>query len=94
MGLFNTVPRSFATVQLGCWGTYFVEPTSSTVAHGMLLQTSGAAAVIGASALTETSSDQSFASQFLPQIGQRSLGEALKLSLPGKLGGFFCGWLS
>jgi hypothetical protein len=51
------------------------------VAHGMLLQTSGAAAVIGASALTETSSDQSFASQFLPQIGQRSLGEALKLSL-------------
>ena len=30
-GLFSPVNQSFATLQLGCWGTYFVEPRSPTV---------------------------------------------------------------
>ncbi len=80
-GLFDAVPHSFATVQLGCWATYFVEPTSNTVAHAMLLNTSGAAAVLGASALTQTSSDQNLAAQLLPQLGQYDLGVALQSSL-------------
>jgi hypothetical protein len=79
-GLFNSVPQSFTTLQLGCWGTYFVEPTSTTVAHGLLLNPRGAAAVIGATALTKSRSDIRFANELLPRLDSMELGVALKLS--------------
>lgn len=76
-GLFNTVNQPFATVQLGCWGTYFVEPTSTTVAHQMLLMPKGAAAVLGATSLTESNSDISLANHLLPRLSSTDLGDAL-----------------
>jgi Peptidase family C25 len=79
-GLFNTVNQPFATVQLGCWGTYFVEPTASTVAHQMLLMPKGAALVLGSSALTESASDLALANALLPRLGTSSFGEALMQS--------------
>ncbi|NJR44183.1 hypothetical protein HC761_01695 [bacterium] len=76
-GLFSGVSRPFATLQLGCWGTYFVEPTSTTVAHSLLLQPQGAALILGASSLTESRNDLSLANGILQRSSQ-SFGEALK----------------
>ncbi len=76
-GLFNTTNQAFATLQLGCWGTYFVEPTSTTVAHSMLLMPKGAALVMGASSLTESSSDLALANGVLPRLATESFGVAL-----------------
>jgi hypothetical protein len=76
-GLFSPVNQAFTTVQLGCWGTYFVEPTATTVAHQLLLQAKGAAAILGSASLTESASDIAFASTLLPKLGSTNLGEAL-----------------
>ncbi len=80
-GLMSGVNQSFVTVQLGCWGTYFVEPTSTTVAHQLLLMPKGAAAVMGASTLTQTNSDKLFAGYVLPNFGSQSIGNTLKGAL-------------
>jgi hypothetical protein len=80
-GLFNSVDQSFITVQLGCWATYFVEPTSTTVAHQLLLMPKGAAAVLGASSLTSTASDQAFAGVLLPNLGVQGLGISLQSAI-------------
>ena len=77
-GLFASVPQSFQTVQFGCWATYFVEPTSNTIAHGLLSQTKGAVSVLGATALTEAKSDTGFGTAIMSKIGTRSLGEVLR----------------
>jgi Peptidase family C25 len=76
-GLFDSVTQPFATLQLGCWGTYFVEPTSSTVAHAMLLRPNGAALMVGATSLTESNSDIALANGILPRLASESFGEAL-----------------
>ena len=75
--LFNTVNQPFVAVQLGCWGTYFVEPSSTTVAHQMLLMQKGAAAVLGATSLTESNSDLVLANHLLPRLSSTTLGDAL-----------------
>ena len=66
--------------QWGCWNTYFVAPEADTLAHRFLLSgESGAAAVLGASTLTEAYSDRALGLQLLPlatQPGQR-LGDAM-----------------
>jgi hypothetical protein len=80
-GLFTPVNNSFAAVQYGCWATYFVEPTSSTVAHGLLLQAKGAALVMGATALTGSESDVVFINALTPRLGNQSFGEAFKQSV-------------
>lgn len=77
-GLFGDVSQSFATLQLGCWGTYFVEPTATTVAHQMLLMPKGAVLVLGASSLTESANDLALARGLLPNIGTLSVGQALR----------------
>ena len=76
-GLLSPVNQAFATLQLGCWGTYFVEPTSTTVAHSMLLKPKGAVLVLGATGLTEASSDIALANGVLPRIATESFGQAL-----------------
>ena len=76
-GLVSPVNQSFATLQLGCWGTYFVEPTSTTVAQGLLLMPKGAALVLGASSLTASHSDIALANGILPRIADESFGQAL-----------------
>ncbi|MEM9304656.1 MAG: C25 family cysteine peptidase, partial [Pseudomonadota bacterium] len=65
--------------QWGCWNTYFVNPRQDTMANGFLLQQSGAAAVLGASALTDLGLLQEFGEVFFRQFGrQPTLGDALR----------------
>jgi Peptidase family C25 len=80
-GLFNPTSNSFAVVQIGCWGAYFVEPTSSTVAHAMLLGEKGAVAVIGTTALTDTLTDTALFNALIPRLGVEQFGAALRASM-------------
>ena len=78
-GLFNNSSAPNLSIQWGCWGSYFVQPEFNTMAHALLLNgQAGAAAVIGASALTETSSDLQLGRLLLPALtnGER-LGDAM-----------------
>ncbi len=51
--------RPTALLQWGCWNTYYVAPRYDTLAHGLLVSADGgAAAVLGAATLTESTSDR------------------------------------
>ena len=74
--LGNSQPH--LVTQWGCWNTYFVDPNVETMSNGFLLQDSGAAAVLGATTLTELGLLQGLGETFFNQIGVEStLGEAL-----------------
>lgn len=67
--------------QWGCWNTYYVEPTNNTMGHALLLSgDQGAAAVLGASTLTESASDQALGERFLPRLVEpgATIGGALQ----------------
>lgn len=77
-GLFQSNPPT-AVWQLGCWGAYYVEPRYNTVAHGMLLQSGGGAAVVlGASGLTEIASDTAWMNLLAPRLGNQRVGDAVR----------------
>jgi uncharacterized repeat protein (TIGR01451 family) len=64
--------------QWGCWNTYFVDPRQDTMANGFLLQAHGAAAVLGATALTDLNMLRDFGEAFFAQVGRRAtLGDTL-----------------
>ena len=76
-GLSNTTP--LLVTQWGCWNTYFVNPKQDTMANAFLFQSSGAAAVLGATALTDIGVLTGLGNTFFNQLGQRAtLGEALQ----------------
>jgi hypothetical protein len=67
--------------QWGCWNTYYVEPNNNTMGHALLLiDHTGAAAVFGASTLTESASDQALGELFIPRLVEpgKTIGEALQ----------------
>jgi len=67
--------------QWGCWNTYYVEPTNNTMGHALLLSGDrGAAAVLGASTLTESASDQALGERFIPRLVEpgETIGGALQ----------------
>jgi hypothetical protein len=67
--------------QWGCWNTYYVEPTNNTMGHALLLSgDQGAAAVFGASTLTEAASDQALGERFIPRLVEpgATIGRALQ----------------
>jgi hypothetical protein len=67
--------------QWGCWNTYFVEPTNDTMGHALLLSgDQGAAAVLGASTLTLSTSDQALGELFIPRLVApgATIGDALQ----------------
>ncbi len=75
--LHNATPH--IVTQWGCWNTYFVNPKQDTMAHGFLFQDEGAAAVLGATALTDLNLLRGFGNAFFGQFGRRAtLGEALR----------------
>ncbi len=64
--------------QWGCWNTYFVDPQQDTMANAFLFQDGGAAAVLGATALTDVEMLRDFGAVFFDQVGRRdTLGKAL-----------------
>ena len=102
-GLFDAIDaeelQNFAlptvVTQWGCWNTYYVSPRFDSMAHRLLLSgDNGAAAVFGATTLTESSSDRALGDLFTPLVTAPgvTLGEALTdakqalaLTDPGRL---------
>ncbi|MBI2375909.1 MAG: hypothetical protein HYV07_18090 [Deltaproteobacteria bacterium] len=67
-------------LQLGCWNTYFVSPTGSSLGHALLLSPNkGAAAVLGSATLTEARSDMMLGPPLLTRLlSGAPLGEAIR----------------
>lgn len=73
----NSTPHLIT--QWGCWNTYFVNPKQDTMANAFLLQARGAAAVLGATALSDVGMLTGLGKAFFSQLGQSAtLGEALQ----------------
>jgi len=72
--------RPSVVAQWGCWNTYYVHPTVNTLGHALMLSgQQGAAAVLGATALTNSQSDIELGQRYLPRVIQPgvTLGDAL-----------------
>jgi uncharacterized repeat protein (TIGR01451 family) len=72
--------RPAVVAQWGCWNTYYVHPTINTLGHALMVSGDrGAAAVLGAAALTDSQSDIELGKRYLPLIVQpgATIGDAL-----------------
>lgn len=73
--------RPFVTVQWGCWNTYYVDPTNNYLVQSLLFSgNQGAAAVLGASTLTDSDSEQMLGELLTPNLAQpgMTIGQALQ----------------
>jgi hypothetical protein len=76
----HNVGRPAVVAQWGCWNTYYVHPTVNTLGHALMVSgEQGAAAVLGATALTDSQSDVALGQRYLPRIVQpgATIGDAL-----------------
>ncbi len=78
-GLFDTIDAANLTnqgkpsvvTQWGCWNTYYVDPTSDTLGHALMLSgENGSAAVLGATTLTLATSERSLGQALTPRLTQ------------------------
>lgn len=72
--------RPTVVSQWGCWNTYYVSPTSNTMSHKLLLSGDrGAAAVLGASTLTQVESDVALGALLSPRLVEpgATIGKAI-----------------
>ncbi|MEM7349351.1 MAG: C25 family cysteine peptidase, partial [Acidobacteriota bacterium] len=87
-GLFNAtdattlgnVGAPTVVAQWGCWTTYYVSPQNETLGHQLLLSGDrGAAAVLGATTLTEARSERALSLEVFARLFQpgRTLGDAV-----------------
>jgi hypothetical protein len=87
-GLFNTnhaaalqnEGKPTVVVQFGCWNTYYVAPRYNTMGHKFLLSgDQGAAAVLGATTLTQSDSERAMGQQLMPLLVQpgMTIGDAM-----------------
>ena len=61
--------RPTVVTQWGCWNTYYVSPASETLGHKLLLSGDrGAAAVLGASTITQSSSEELLGMRVVPRL--------------------------
>ncbi|MBI5964683.1 MAG: DUF11 domain-containing protein [Chloroflexi bacterium] len=75
--------RPFVVVQWGCWNTYYVDPIYNYLVQSFLLSGDrGAAAVLGATTLADSDSEQLLGQLLTPRLTQPGmmLGQALLLS--------------
>ena len=90
-GLFSTVDakvmenagRPTLVTQWGCWNTYYVDEDENTMGHEFLLNgDQGAAAVLGASTLTDATHERELARHLYDRLFQPglSLGDAVRLA--------------
>ncbi len=87
LGLFDATiaaalanPTPTVVVQFGCWNTYYVAPDADTMAHTLLLNSSGgAAAVLGSSTLTASGNNMQLAGFLATALaaGDLTIGEAV-----------------
>lgn len=67
--------------QWGCWNTYYVDPYYNTLAHTFMLSgDNGAAAVLGASTITSSSSEEALGMRVMPLAvtPDMTLGQAIQ----------------
>lgn len=77
-GLFANPTRPSVVWSLGCYGSTISQPVNNSLAHAFLLRPQGgAAAVLGASALTTVSSDVAWMNTMLLYLPQARIGDAL-----------------
>lgn len=77
----TNLDRPTVVTQYGCWNTYFVEPAADTLAHAFMLhEGGGAAAVLGASTITESTSDEALGKLLIPRLSQpgMTIGQAIQ----------------
>ena len=86
VGLFNTTDAAAlhgpptAVAQFGCWNSYYVSPYVDTLAHALMLNTQGGAAIVmGSVVLTSAATDIDLATALIAQVksGQLTIGEAV-----------------
>ncbi|MEM7358156.1 MAG: C25 family cysteine peptidase [Pseudomonadota bacterium] len=66
---FNNIDKPAVVTQWGCWNTYFIKPSSNSMAQALMLGGyTGAATVLGASSLTELASEQVLSKLFIPRL--------------------------
>jgi hypothetical protein len=73
--------RPFVLVQWGCWNTYYVDPVNNYLVQSFLFSgDKGAAAVLGASTLTDSTSDAMLGKLLMPRLVNpgMTLGQALQ----------------
>ncbi|MCB0955579.1 MAG: hypothetical protein KDB12_05405, partial [Ilumatobacter sp.] len=89
VGLFDTATASSLegdptmVVQFGCWNTYYVSPDADTLAHALLLNPDGGAAVVaGSSTLTSSGNDMLMSVHLAAHVddGDLTIGEAVVLA--------------
>lgn len=79
-GMFSNPTRPTVAWAVGCYGTYFTQPAYNSVSHGLLTRNAnGAAAVFGASTLTEIAHDIAWVNALSYQIRGPRLGESLRM---------------
>ena len=72
--------QPFVVVQWGCWNTYFVDPVNNHLVQSFLFSGDrGAAAVLGATTLTDSSSEQLLGALLTPRLAipGMTIGQAL-----------------
>ena len=89
--LFNTsdaaaltnTGKPFVVVQWGCWNTYYVDPVSNYLVQSFLFSgNNGAAAVLGASTLTDSNSEALLGALLMPRLVTpgTTIGQALQVA--------------
>ena len=81
--LLNNINLPTVVAQWGCWNTYYVAPQYNTMGHQfMMAGEQGAAAVLGASTLTNATHEQWLGELVLARLAQpgTTLGEAITLA--------------
>jgi len=67
--------------QYGCWNTYYVSPNANTLSHKLLLGENGAAAVTGATALSNAVAEAKLGELIVPaMVSGKTIGEAMQES--------------
>jgi len=85
----NNAGSPTVVLQWGCWNTYYVDPRGNTMAHSWLTQPdAGAAAVIGATTLTEAGSEEDMAEIVFAKISPELIQRYGLASVQDLIGGF------
>ncbi|MCB0073058.1 MAG: hypothetical protein KDE20_16420 [Caldilineaceae bacterium] len=80
-GLLSNAGRPTAAWVVGCYGSYFVQPDYNSVGHALLVRnSSGAAAIFGASTLTDIADDEVWIYELAPELRLHRIGDALMLA--------------
>lgn len=78
----TNIGRPTVVTQYGCWNTYYASPVYQHLAPALMAGDTGAAAVLGATALTDDANENLFGSVLMPRLVEpgMTMGEAILTS--------------